>query len=1081
MPAPIFFIVAIMTNLVVNYHLITSTWTSNMVRPKDLAFRLTGCFLMILTPAFIALTGRFRKNESFPFVPIVLFLGWCVFSFLLMKADVVKDLAFFGKFTLIDYAFFWLFAFLMAHSVATVETARRCVAVVCFAFTGVLLFAFLQDIVTWYMTGVSRDRVAGSVAFEFFRWLNTKIVHEIRYPGKLFGAPDSTQGNPNFFGGVLTVVLPLILGAFADALAAARARRGTGLVRPVLFGLLLAISSYYLVRTEHIAALVSTVFAVVLFAAIFLAHRRGWLGWYAANFRRVEVFCGTVIASFLVCLAIVAVLLYTPVGERLALARPFRVRLTMWKSQMGLFSEQPITGHGIGTCHLKFPDYRPRDYRIQDVSHLTQHAHNEYLEVLGDVGVVGLVLYLLVFGAVLLMMLRALNRVDSRARHPLFFTLIGIVSSLAGVFLMVTTCVNLRWTPASVPFYIVLGLGLGIAEIVRRGEAVEPDETVPDRDKSALPGGPGAPFRLDALGAVIERERVAISLVLFTLVFVTLLLSWIFEFGAVVWTLRFVAGLGLVGFLTAVFWRREVLPLPIGPVKRVATASLGVACLGLSFGISIDEWRDFEAERLTFESEYHWAEVAPRQTTMRIVDPSHLAQAIRMVRESIAYLDRCGEAMPRRFDLGPREAAELRSEAAIARECLAGLEAEVAAPGAGGAQSSPAFDGKRAQALFVRAMTVERHALFRNMEFLLNVALAIDPKSMEARARLAHLYRIDIGFAPDDYANNLKKAERIYREILADSPYFGYVRHELAKTYEALARHATEKDERLRYLEMAVVESDIAWRRQINDELIIGYDDLLLRLREATDDADRKAQIDKKRYVILLDGVRHYFDVELAARFGAVLTMRDDPDDIRRIGEEIRSRRAGGYDDRGRALRLEMALAVYDSMCGKLYEARSAIEKKYYDVLNARQDPKGGKDHVLFLIGALFEINRQIGAQKSFEHYDELYRNGRYAEPQWLYLRAVLGWEAGRYREALFDFYCLQVLTGLMSENEFDALFGGARGQTFGMGAFTRQDVPQFNRTAFERAVRLKEPVLELAKKIRRESHKLEKKAAPGG
>lgn len=56
-----------------------------------------------------------------------------------------------------------------------------------------------------------------------------------------------------------------------------------------------------------------------------------------------------------------------------------------------------IIGNGIGTFQLIFPLYRPSEYHHCGVSHNTLHAHNEYLEVLAEEGVLGILVYLWIF------------------------------------------------------------------------------------------------------------------------------------------------------------------------------------------------------------------------------------------------------------------------------------------------------------------------------------------------------------------------------------------------------------------------------------------------------------------------------------------------------------------------------------------------------------------------------------------------------------------------------------------------------------------------------------------------------------
>lgn len=81
-------------------------------------------------------------------------------------------------------------------------------------------------------------------------------------------------------------------------------------------------------------------------------------------------------------------------------------RLDQWQVAIGAFTDRPLTGQGAGTWALEWDRRRPGDalFTVED-------AHSLYLEVLGELGVVGLTL----LGTALFLMLGGLTR---RARGP---------------------------------------------------------------------------------------------------------------------------------------------------------------------------------------------------------------------------------------------------------------------------------------------------------------------------------------------------------------------------------------------------------------------------------------------------------------------------------------------------------------------------------------------------------------------------------------------------------------------------------------------------------------------------------------
>jgi len=60
-------------------------------------------------------------------------------------------------------------------------------------------------------------------------------------------------------------------------------------------------------------------------------------------------------------------------------------RVEQWRVAIDGFREQPLHGYGAGTYALRWDLQRPRDTQIDD-------AHSLYAEVLGELGIVGLVL-----------------------------------------------------------------------------------------------------------------------------------------------------------------------------------------------------------------------------------------------------------------------------------------------------------------------------------------------------------------------------------------------------------------------------------------------------------------------------------------------------------------------------------------------------------------------------------------------------------------------------------------------------------------------------------------------------------------
>ncbi len=80
-----------------------------------------------------------------------------------------------------------------------------------------------------------------------------------------------------------------------------------------------------------------------------------------------------------------------PVEDRWqTLAGSYDDRSLVWQSTLKLFRDFRLTGTGLGTYELAYPPYKPHKYGAI----LMDHAHNDYLELLSEVGLAGFVPWL---------------------------------------------------------------------------------------------------------------------------------------------------------------------------------------------------------------------------------------------------------------------------------------------------------------------------------------------------------------------------------------------------------------------------------------------------------------------------------------------------------------------------------------------------------------------------------------------------------------------------------------------------------------------------------------------------------------
>ena len=107
------------------------------------------------------------------------------------------------------------------------------------------------------------------------------------------------------------------------------------------------------------------------------------------------------------------------------------VRVTMWANSMAMFLDHFIIGVGLGNWTIHYPKYQAWFKQDQHVRHYQYHlnAHNDYVEILCELGIVGFMLFLWVIIALFKVIARVLSRHDKEY----FLLTIAMVVALAGI------------------------------------------------------------------------------------------------------------------------------------------------------------------------------------------------------------------------------------------------------------------------------------------------------------------------------------------------------------------------------------------------------------------------------------------------------------------------------------------------------------------------------------------------------------------------------------------------------------------------------------------------------------------------
>ncbi len=209
------------------------------------------------------------------------------------------------------------------------------------------------------------------------------------YDSVFSGTPFGPFNNRNYFAGYLAVTLPL---GIATAFSGERLRRKA----VMLVGLWLAVLAALVCLSRGGVVALSAVGVFLYFTVVRAAVGARAEGVSRSrNFHRVPP---RVLAANVV-FALFAGLLWIGQADRVLarLETIFEFRSTssiagradLWLESLPMVWDRPVTGFGLNTYMFAFPTYR-----VSPTSVIETNAHNEYLEVLIETGIVGALLCL---------------------------------------------------------------------------------------------------------------------------------------------------------------------------------------------------------------------------------------------------------------------------------------------------------------------------------------------------------------------------------------------------------------------------------------------------------------------------------------------------------------------------------------------------------------------------------------------------------------------------------------------------------------------------------------------------------------
>ena len=107
-------------------------------------------------------------------------------------------------------------------------------------------------------------------------------------------------------------------------------------------------------------------------------------------------------------------------------------RLVLWNKSIEMFKESPLTGKGLASWKVHILRFGNNELRSEDNTTYYQRPHNDYIWILCEVGILGLVSYMIIFLVVVVMVLKLLQSdTDSKLKYFLIAQLFFFISYLS--------------------------------------------------------------------------------------------------------------------------------------------------------------------------------------------------------------------------------------------------------------------------------------------------------------------------------------------------------------------------------------------------------------------------------------------------------------------------------------------------------------------------------------------------------------------------------------------------------------------------------------------------------------------------
>jgi len=255
----------------------------------------------------------------------------------------------------------------------------------------------------------------------------------------------ATFGNPTYFAAYLAFTIPVTLAAYL--LEGRRAMR---------WGYLAIVSLQFacLLWTYSRGPWLGTVLALAIGLGIpALFHVRQLARRYGARIGA---------AVFVLLLISIVLARHSGIVERAASSTDFKdpanvQRTLQWNAGYRVFTEHLIVGVGPGALKIYIPEKLTPAFFKTGIETVSEHAHNEFIEIAADTGLIGLGLFLWILVQATVMTVRCVRHAARQDPWREFHASM-LLGAIGGLLVCNLVGVTMRYSCGAVYFWVYLGL-----------------------------------------------------------------------------------------------------------------------------------------------------------------------------------------------------------------------------------------------------------------------------------------------------------------------------------------------------------------------------------------------------------------------------------------------------------------------------------------------------------------------------------------------------------------------------------------------------------------------------------------------